>query len=396
MRVLHVNAGNLYGGIETLLLTLARQRALCTDMEPSFALCFEGRLSDELRAADVPVHVLGSVRMSRPWTLQRARKRLHDLLWTEAIDLVVTHGCWPHALAAPVVRRAAKPLVFWAHGMPSGRHWLEWWARRSRPDLALANSHATRQAVQAHLFPGCREEVVYLPVERSESAAHVADRSQVRADLGCAENDVVIVAACRLDPYKGHAVLVEALGKLRNSVGWRAWVAGGVQQPKDRQMLAALEARTVALGVSDRVRFLGQRNDVPRLLAAADIHCQPNVGPEPFGIAFVEALYAGLPVVTSALGGALEIVDSTCGILVPPGDADRLAAALSELVANGERRRQLGAAGPDRAAQFCDPATQMEQIGRSLLQTSRPSQAGYSAGSPAPAAIDQEATCRRL
>ena len=63
--------------------------------------------------------------------------------------------------------------------------------------------------------------------------------------------------------------------------------------------------------------------DVPRLLAAADIHCQPNISPEPFGIAFIEALAAGLPVVTSAIGGAIEIVDDTCGRLVPASDPGR-------------------------------------------------------------------------
>ena len=67
------------------------------------------------------------------------------------------------------------------------------------------------------------------------------------------------------------------------------------------------------------MRWLGQRRDVPELLAAADIYCQPNVGAEPFGIVFVEALYTGLPVVTTALGGALEIIDASCGVLVPPG-----------------------------------------------------------------------------
>ena len=69
------------------------------------------------------------------------------------------------------------------------------------------------------------------------------------------------------------------------------------------------------------MRFLGQREDVPRLMAAADVFCQPNTGPEPFGIVLVEALYAGLPVVTSGFGGAAEIVDQTCGVLTAPGDA---------------------------------------------------------------------------
>ena len=70
-------------------------------------------------------------------------------------------------------------------------------------------------------------------------------------------------------------------------------------------------------GLAERVRFLGERADVPDLLGAADIHCQPNSSPEPFGLAFVEALHAALPVVTSDAGGAREIVTPACGVLVP-------------------------------------------------------------------------------
>ena len=70
------------------------------------------------------------------------------------------------------------------------------------------------------------------------------------------------------------------------------------------------------LGISDRVRFAGQRDDVPGLLAAADVFCQPNTGPEPFGIAYVEALWSRLPVVATQFGGAQEIVDDSCGLLV--------------------------------------------------------------------------------
>ena len=105
LRVLHLSAGNLYGGIETFLVTLARHRGLCADIEPAYALCFEGRLAEELRQAGAPVTILGAARMSRPWTLWRVRRRLAELLRRECWDIVATHGCWPHALAAPVVRR---------------------------------------------------------------------------------------------------------------------------------------------------------------------------------------------------------------------------------------------------------------------------------------------------
>jgi glycosyltransferase involved in cell wall biosynthesis len=103
-------------------------------------------------------------------------------------------------------------------------------------------------------------------------------------------------------------------------------------------------------------------------MAAADVFCQPNAGPEPFGIVFVEALYAGLPVVASAFGGAAEIVDETCGVLTPPGDAAAVSDALAALIRDPERRKVLGVAGPGRAATLCNVPTQLAELARHLAE----------------------------
>src|SRR5438309_8667446 len=103
-----------------------------------------------------------------------------------------------------------------------------------------------------------------------------------------------------------------------------------------------MRRRAFQLGILERVRFLNERSDVPRLLKAADIYCQPNVQPEPFGIALVEALNAELPVVTTSMGGAAEIVDEKCGMLVRPGDSEEIAAKLQRLIDDPGLRRCLG------------------------------------------------------
>jgi glycosyltransferase involved in cell wall biosynthesis len=102
------------------------------------------------------------------------------------------------------------------------------------------------------------------------------------------------------------------------------------------------------------------------LLAAADIYCQPNIGPDAFGIAFIEALYAGLPVMTSAIGGGGEVVTPSCGILLEPGDAQALAGALRQLIDDPQRRRLLAAAGPARAKELCDPRVVLPRLHRTL------------------------------
>jgi len=97
-------------------------------------------------------------------------------------------------------------------------------------------------------------------------------------------------------------------------------------------------------------------------MAAADIYCQPNTAPEPFGISFVEALYAGLTVVTSNFGGAAEILTPDCGVLLPPNDAPSLARELQSLINNPTRRTTAEQHGPARATALCDPAQQLHRL----------------------------------
>ena len=374
MRVLHLSSGNLYGGVETFLVTLARHGGAGAAMEASYALSAEGRLSEELRAAGAPVHPLGAVRARNPLSVHRARRTLRELLRRERFDAAVCHSAWAQALFGATVRAAGVPLVFYLHGDVRGRHWTERLARRVRPDLVVGNSRYTLGTLP-NLYPGARAELVAYPVEAPDPALG-RERDATRAELGAAPGDVVIVQSCRLEPWKGHRLHLEALGRLREVPGWTCWQVGGVQRDSEAAYLRELRAQAERLGIADRVRWVGQRRDVPRILAAADVHCQPNLGPEPFGIAYVEALYAGLPVVSTAMGGAAEIVDRGCGILTPPGDADALASALRRLVGDPALRASLGAAGPARAAELCDPARQVERLARALAG------AGQPAGSP--------------
>lgn len=368
VRALHVYPGNLYGGVEVFLATLARHRH--PGLEHEFALCFEGRLADELRGAGATVHDLGGVRFSRPWTVLRARRRLARALASSPPGVVVCHEAWPHVLAAPVVRRAGLPLVHWVHGVAAPGRWYEALARRSPPDLTLVASRYAATTLH-HRFPGASHAVLYYPVAPPPGPDPRA-RAAVRRELGADEGTVVIVQTSRLERYKGQSLLIEALGRLRDRPGWAAWVAGGPQRPDQVAYLDELRAAAGAAGIADRVSFLGERADVPRLLAAADIHCQPNVGPEPFGIAFVEALDAGLPVVSTRMGGAAEILDGGHGLLVPPGDPGALADALAALIADPAGRARLGAGGPARARALCDPDAATARLRDLLAGVARP------------------------
>jgi len=365
MRVLHVHSGNLYGGVETLLLTLARYRHLCPAMEPHFAICFEGRMGEELAAVGARIHFLGKVRVRRPLSVWRSRGVLKNVLRQQKIDIVVCHSAWPQVIFGPVARTANLPLVFWLHDTANGHHWLQLWARLTPPDLALCCSGFT-QSTLPKMYAKVSSQLIRCPVPGHMPRASDTGRQATRAELNVPTQATVIVQTSRMEAWKGHGLLLQALALLRDLPSWIAWIVGGAQRPHELSYLNSLKKAATTLGIADRVMFLGQRSDVPRILADADIHCQPNTGPEPFGITFVEALYAGIPVVTTAMGGAQEIVDDSCGILVRPDDPQALAAALRQLLQDSALRSRLGAAGPIRARQLCDPAAQITRFAELL------------------------------
>jgi glycosyltransferase involved in cell wall biosynthesis len=286
------------------------------------------------------------------------------LLRREKFDVAICHSCWPHLVFAPAVRDADCPLVFWAHGVASDRDRQARWAMRTRPDLVLMNSEFTKKA--SALPSDVRCEVLRYPVALSSVIEREPVRRQVRESLGAKMDAVVIVMVSRLERWKGHRLLLEALAMLKETPNWECWIAGGAQRASEEAYLAELHRAAEDGGISGRVRFLGERRDVANLLAAADVHCQPNTEPEPFGITFVEALYAGLPVVTTSMGAAMEIVDESCGRVVRPDDAGALAGVLAEMICNGALRSRLGEAGPARATALCDVPARLNDLKRLL------------------------------
>jgi glycosyltransferase involved in cell wall biosynthesis len=339
-------------------------------MHPSFALCFEGRLKSELSALGASLHQLPPVRLRKPQTVLHARRALKLLLEGEPFDVLVCHQPWTCTVFGGTVRDAGFPLVLWLHMAGDGRHWLERLARRTGPDLAICNSRFS--AGRAGLWlTGTRTEQVYYPVSAA-SLYSTAERLSVRAALTTSPEDVVVIQVSRLEAWKGQKVLLTALAQLRDVSGWTCWIVGGSQRPAETDYFQELQNTAQEAGIRDRIRFIGERQDVSSVLRAADVFCQPNTEPEPFGLSLVEALETGLPVVTSGVGGASEIVDSTCGLLVPPGDDTALASALHRLVTDLKLRTGLGAAAPRRARTLCDPAQQLCRIQEVLSSVVRP------------------------
>jgi glycosyltransferase involved in cell wall biosynthesis len=361
MRLLHVTSGNLYGGVERALVAFSRAaHPSSAEARQTFAVGYDGRLHSELTAAGADVVTFGAARARKPWTIWRARRELATVI--AGLDgplAAIAHSPWALAVLGQAARDAGALTVLYLHNPPAQALWPDGWARRTAVDLVIANSQYTAEASRPFL-PAVPIVCLYPPVELPAIPAD--DRVRVRRELGTGEDDVVILQASRMEAWKGHTALVEALATLADLPGWTAWIAGGAQRPSERVYVLSVRRAVTSAGLEPRVRFTGERADIARLAAAADIYCQVNRDPEPFGVAFVEALGAGLPVVTTAAGGAPEIVVDDCGRLVAPGDATTLAGTLRGLIGSARLRQSLGSRGPARARALCDGPTQLARL----------------------------------
>ncbi len=338
------------GGVESFLITLARNKTVDRTTHHDFAFTCDGPALETIRLTGAQVHYLGSASHKQPKALLLARRRLNDVCREHQYDVAVFHQ-YPNLIAAfaDVLWRRKVKTVRYFHNETHPTSKLERLVRLVYTrflDLSVFDSKFLLQCMLS-----ARSTVVYYPVDKQIELPD-RRRDDIRARFSTSSADPLVIQVCRMTERKGHPRLLRALATLK-SLPWTCWIVGGPQADKQRSYFDSVKRLAEELKIADRVRFLGTRNDVPELLATADIFCHPNTyPPEPFGIAFVEALQAGLPVITSAMGGALEIVSEQCGILVPPEDDVSLADALRKLLTEECLRRQMSVSARARGAVF--------------------------------------------
>lgn len=209
-------------------------------------------------------------------------------------------------------------------------------ALHKRMDAVLGNSAAvTAQLIEE----GAARDRVYL-IRNGIDLARFANPKPVPRPA----DKVVIACVANLIPYKGHADLIDALALVPCEPAWELWCAG-----RDDGIGTALQTRAHAAGIGDRVKLLGARNDVPDLLAAADLAVLTS-HEEGFPNAVLEAMAARRAVIGTRAGGIPEAIDDgKTGLIVSPRDPAALGAALTRLIADAPLRATMGAAGRARA-----------------------------------------------
>lgn len=236
-------------------------------------------------------------------------------------DVVAAHTPHAHGLC---LLAGAMPVVHRRVDFALGAGALSRWKYR-RAALYVAVSRAVAAVLVRGGVPAARIRVVYDGVAPPPEVAPAPD---------LAGTGLLIGAAGALVPHKGHRVLLEALARLP---GQRCVMAG------DGPLRGVLEAQASALGLGDRLRFLGGRDDLPAVLAALDLLVHPSLE-EGMGQVVVEAMALGVPVLVSAAGGLPEVVGDTSAP-TPVDDPAALARAIrARLAAPGDLEAALARA----------------------------------------------------
>lgn len=215
-----------------------------------------------------------------------------------------------------------------------------------RGDVVLSNSKALAEAM-AQDFGADPERVGVLPLGIDADRFRPGDAGWLRAELGLPESAPLLLYVGRLERRKGVEPMIEAFARVAGWFPEATLAMAGFSTdtgPKQQSLLTHLQGRLDALGLSERVRFLGHvpYEQLPAYYAGADICLAPSLY-EPFGMIYLEAMACGRPVVGTAAGGAVEILKhGENGLLVPPGEAEPLAVAIADLIADAPRRARLG------------------------------------------------------
>jgi len=371
-RVLFVDHSGEPGGGELVLLSPAQHMgARC-----HVVIMADGKFPDLLAKANIPHSVLpmpravlgvrresgvGRFLVAAPGAILSISRLIGAAARADIVYANTQKAFVTGAIAAWIARR---PIVWHLHDILSEAHFsrlsvkvVVWLSNRLATRI-VANSRATAEALMSAGGNAKRICVIWNGIDsRPFDAVTDADTSAFRSALGLGEVPL-LGAFGRLAPWKGQHVMVEALRRLP---GVHALVVGQVLYG-EHDYEAALRRSVAEWGLADRVHFLGFRMDIPVLMRAVDVVVHTSTAPEPFGRVIVEGMMSGRPVVATAGGGPEEIIeDGISGIIVPPNDSYRLAAAIRSLLEPSAWRDQMVGAARDRARQLFSLDTMLKQ-----------------------------------
>jgi glycosyltransferase involved in cell wall biosynthesis len=273
--------------------------------------------------------------------------RLFRFLRNERVAILHSHLFFASLFASPVGVAARVPVILETPHIKES--WRHGWKASHRIDRAvslcvdryIAVSHSNAEYLAG--VKGFARHKIQVIQNGSDLTAfdpgHKAPAG-LRGSLGFGDSDPVMLLPARLEPQKGHSVLLEAMALLKSAIPNLRLVCAG-----EGVLRAKLEAQIEELQLQEHVRLVGYQNDLRDWLAMADIGVLPSFF-EGLPLVAIECLAAGRPMVATAVDGTPEVVvDGKTGLTVPAGDARALAAAIERMLRDHDLRQRCAKAG---------------------------------------------------
>ena len=312
-----------------------------------------GRWADILEAEGIQ-HITLPLNSKNPLIMLWNVVRIWRVI--QKYDIHIVHArsrapAWSGWLACKLINCRRVFFITTFHGTyGAGNVFKQWYnCVMLKGPLVIANStFIARHIVGIYGYPADRVVVAERGVDTtvfSPDLYPLEAQANIRKELQVKGPTPLLLMVGRLTRWKGQSVLLEALATLKD-IPWVVAFAGTAKNPSYLKELQTLAAR---LGLTERIRWLGARTDIPLLNIMADVALSCSVEPEAFGRAAIEAMAMETPIIASAHGGSLEtVVDGQTGWLVPAGDVVALAKALRKALASPQRLAAMGKVGRKR------------------------------------------------
>lgn len=365
MRVLLLTKGLGPGGAERLIVEQVAARGADVEYDVAYLLPWKQHLVPEIEAFGAQTHCLDVRSDADPRWIRGLERLLRN-----GYDVVHAHAPLSASVARVQarLRRHRPAFVYTEHNRWPSYHWATRYANQATyrlNDAVFAVSDDVRDSVPARLRT--HVEVLVHGIDLERVRAHAGDRSMVRAELGVADDELLVVTVANYREHKGYPHLLHAAAIVRDSGAPIRFAIVG-----QGQLHAEVEALHADLDLADTVQLLGYRPDAVRVIAAGDVFCLASLH-EGLPVAVMEAQALGCPVVATAVGGMRQAVtDGVDGLLVPPADAPALATALRRMLDPVLRRRLVAGAtaAGDRFASR-NAAARIEETYRSVAALER-------------------------
>ncbi len=386
-KVAYLNHTEKMSGGEIYLLNLLKFLDR-NQFRPMVILPCSGSLEAYLRELDIPVRIISAnqraIHLSKHQkigSILGQTKNLLSLVFTigkivrylkrEKVSLVHTNSIKANFYGSLAAKLAGKPVIWHLHDILTAdffpsffSHLTTIWANFF-DNVIICNSNATKKAFIECGGRSKKAIKIHNGIDMSKFNPHNHPGISFRKELGLGENIPLVGHIGRLAPWKGQHILIEAAARILVDLPKTNFVLVGeaLFGDIDLNYRKSLQTLIAKLGLENKVRLVGFRDDIPDVIAALNIVVHSSVAPEPFGFVVAEAMAMGKPIVAARAGGISEIVqDGVMGLLFEPGNSSALAEAILTILKDREKAIIMGQAGRKRIERFFTAERNVRQV----------------------------------